>query len=1308
MNKLKYFRQGQEISIEDLNKLVDNVNDFILLYNQLINFKSEVESAQISHNELINNFISSYYSIIEETPNILEILNAYTQIQPTQVNVVYPAVTIVDNKWYISGVDTGVFATGPAGVQGAEGPQGQQGDRGYTVVPTLTNGVLSWVVYDADGLTVTNHGLSLPSPTNLKGAQGDPGNDGLTTTVKWYFAPSDDPVPSEIQQFSEGLIVPSNYNYFKIETTLEGQSPVSTGWIRYRQPIFVPNVNSQGLLTWTLSGNTDLTEVTINPVNLRGADGTSVSILGKIENHFALPESGSSLGDGYLVGTLGYLFVYTAATDTGGTPEDEGFSFRGFTNVGQIKGDKGDTGDYIEFRVTESHLQTKLSQEEVWVDFLPLEDITGPQGIQGFPIALRFGAGQGGATYLQYTVDDGDTSDNTWTDLILRDNLKADRVELRQNPDNAYIIEQRYVTNPENTNWTELIDVYATLQELFAFAGTNGIDVIEDLDSEGNFTGTYFLGLEENYGDNYNPYASKTASFVLTTPTDETGPIDGKPLFRLLVPQDIPALSADKITSGTFASARLPLNTEAQNGAVLSGSGQDSKVWKTDSSGVPGWREDKDTTYSNFVGATTENGSSGLVPGPLVANKEQFLKGDATWATPPNFTGASSETAGTAGYVPAPSAGDQAKFLRADGTWAVDNNTWNANALNTAGYVAAPSGSTSYKIWATDENGNPDWRDPFLQSVSEPGGVTTNTALIVTNNTTSDLELGPTFSLEESDGALTKFLRKDGTFAVPNYVTYSEATDTTAGLVKIGYTETDQNYPVELSEGKMFVNVPWLNTTYLVATDSVAGLVKIGYSENNQNYPVELSEEKMFVNVPWINTWQQNTASQDGYVTTGAGQVSKVWKTDANGVPGWRDDADNNTWKANTSSQEGYVASGSGQANKVWKTDGSGNPAWRDDANTTYSVFTGTNGSQPGSAGLVPAPFATTAPLFLKNDGTWATVPTFTGGTVTGNITIENATPNLFLTDTNNNSDYAISNNNGVLTFEDRTNLVDRFKIYSNGNIEVTGSSIDIDGVTLNNVSGTLTWDGDPIYHEGNIASIALTGIPTAPTASAGTNTTQIATTAFVTDATTTLNTNLRNDMEWEYVTQSTDLVYASSITVDTTDGVLYDWVNYDYKFLYQGSTTAEDNDAPYIYFNGNTNSDKYSSQYHVITQTAEATETETMVGDANTTFINTGCNISTFSSGGFGTDVEIEFVVRRSRTTGSGLFGWLVKGEGHAHYWPTTQTLGTAYDGMAQSRFIGSFRQEGNITSVTVVHSLAGGGTSGSQNRVKVYRRKR
>ena len=59
--------------------------------------------------------------------------------------------------------------------------------------------------------------------------------------------------------------------------------------------------------------------------------------------------------------------------------------------------------------------------------------------------------------------------------------------------------------------------------------------------------------------------------------------------------------------------------------------------------------------------------------------------------------------------------------------------------------------------------------------------------------------------------------------------TYSQATSSTLGLVKIGYLESGRNYPVELnSSGQMYVNVPWTdnNTTYGLATTSANGLLK--------------------------------------------------------------------------------------------------------------------------------------------------------------------------------------------------------------------------------------------------------------------------------------------------------------------------------------------------------------------------------------------------------------------------------------------------------------------------------------------------
>lgn len=109
----------------------------------------------------------------------------------------------------------------------------------------------------------------------------------------------------------------------------------------------------------------------------------------------------------------------------------------------------------------------------------------------------------------------------------------------------------------------------------------------------------------------------------------------------------------------------------------------------------------------------------------------------------------------------------------------------------------------------------------------------------------------------------------------------------------LGYSESGNNYPVEKSSNKLYVNVPWTNTTYSTATSSALGLVKIGYSESGKNYPVELSSGQMYVNVPWTDTWNANAQTVAGYVaapgSTDGG--NKVWKTDADGNPAWRADS---------------------------------------------------------------------------------------------------------------------------------------------------------------------------------------------------------------------------------------------------------------------------------------------------------------------------------------------------------------------------------------------------------------------------------
>ncbi len=51
------------------------------------------------------------------------------------------------------------------------------------------------------------------------------------------------------------------------------------------------------------------------------------------------------------------------------------------------------------------------------------------------------------------------------------------------------------------------------------------------------------------------------------------------------------------------------------------------------------------------------------------------------------------------------------------------------------------------------------------------------------------------------------------------------ATNNDLGVVQLGYSGSGKNYPVQLSNNKAYVNVPWENTTYSAATASAAGLM---------------------------------------------------------------------------------------------------------------------------------------------------------------------------------------------------------------------------------------------------------------------------------------------------------------------------------------------------------------------------------------------------------------------------------------------------------------------------------------------------
>ena len=200
----------------------------------------------------------------------------------------------------------------------------------------------------------------------------------------------------------------------------------------------------------------------------------------------------------------------------------------------------------------------------------------------------------------------------------------------------------------------------------------------------------------------------------------------------------------------------------------------------------------------------------------------------------------------------------------------------------------------------------------------------------------------------------------------------------------------------------------------------------------------------------------------------------------------------------------------------------------------------------------------------------------------------------------------------------------------------------------------------------------------------------------------------IETTLEWRYVGESSDPAGNDGILIDSNDlGEAFDFENFDYKFVYQGSTNTEDGgDQPYILLDesvvGSSNEYAYSFSY----SRASGNDNNAVGddGDANANQIWAGTSLIDVTASGGVTMMSLEFIIKRSEAQAvSGLsYLYIVNGTQQVHSGSGT---GDYLSTTVNAIFSGSKENEGaNIASVFLHHGMNDG--SADFNKIRVYKR--
>lgn len=230
-----------------------------------------------------------------------------------------------------------------------------------------------------------------------------------------------------------------------------------------------------------------------------------------------------------------------------------------------------------------------------------------------------------------------------------------------------------------------------------------------------------------------------------------------------------------------------------------------------------------------------------------------------------------------------------------------------------------------------------------------------------------------------------------------------------------------------------------------------------------------------------------------------------------------------------------------------------------------------------------------------------------------------------------------------------------------------------------------------------NLDSPALEGTPTAPTP---TQNSHIANKGYVDTA---INNAVLGDVvvEWVLEGEQSGEVLPSGFNV-FIDDIAWDFNNYDYKVVFDFETTGEDNDEPYLRFNGLTSS---STNYNYLTKTTSSeNDGVTVASLENTSLIKFGAKLPINSVNLGQTQYQGEFIIRRSvlgaPTPGSPNNNYSVRGFASvtAASAPVAGFLGFP----VESIFVGNFwTGTTGFTSIDIYSGISAGASDYAKARI-------